>query len=77
MPNSRHDGSTDFDPNIPNWQATPVGGPLTINNSLYAATAADSVAKTVSEPRSALGGTCRSYVSRPGSADRTSRSIIE
>ena len=29
---ARHDGSTDFDPNVAGWQPTPVGGPTAITN---------------------------------------------
>ena len=29
---ARHDAATDFDPNTPNWQPTPAGGPLAISN---------------------------------------------
>ena len=69
---ARHDAATDFDPNVPNWQPTPSGGPAAITNLGCAPTADpedDAVnmgAKAVPEAESAAAARVVHVVSGQG-----------
>ncbi|HEX3100265.1 MAG TPA: carboxypeptidase regulatory-like domain-containing protein, partial [Pyrinomonadaceae bacterium] len=67
---ARHDVATDFDPNTPGWQATPVGGPATITNlgcTPSTASESDDVSSgTVVEPASASAARIVRVISRSG-----------
>ena len=64
---ARHDGSTDFNPNVAGWQPTPAGGPTTISNlGCTPVSAPEKAAKTTPESKAAASARIVRVVSRSG-----------
>lgn len=68
---ARHDGATDFNPNVAGWQPTPAGGPAAITNlgpncAAAAMRETDTVTATVPEPAARAAARAVRVVSRTG-----------
>ncbi len=73
---SRHDNTTDFNPNTPIWEATPVGGPSTIPGlTCTQPDAPESAAKTAPEPEAAASARMVRLV--PGAGRRGSDITVD
>ncbi len=72
---ARHDAATDFDPNVPNWQPTPVGGNATITNLGPNCTAIptpegdEAITATATEPEATTADRAVRLVSMSGAID--------